>query len=214
MNFSETLLYHDLIVALSSIFALINPFNTLPQCLSMTEDISKRSRKKIFTSIIFISFLIVVFFTLAGPFIMQYLFRIELYHLRVAGGIILISMGLKRLMFPIAAKIDILPTDTDSEMLRKCIVPMAFPMIVGPGTLSTVIVMSNEVGLKITLISSIGAFLFMLTLFYYSSFIERIAGKLILHVISRIMQVFIVAIGVRILSQGLQDTIIAIKTSI
>lgn len=214
MNFSETELYYDLIVALSSIFALINPFNNLPQCLSMTEDISNRSRKKIFISIIFISFLIVVFFTLTGQFIMHNLFRIELYHLRIAGGIILISMGLKKLMFPADRKADILSTDTDSEMIRKSIVPMAFPMIVGPGTLSTVIVMSNEVGLKITLISSIAAFLFMLILFYYSSFIERIAGKLILHVVSRIMQVFIVAIGVRILSQGVQDTIIAIQISL
>lgn len=194
-----------------AIIALINPFSNLPQYLAMTEDIDDISRHKIFNAVIITALIIVAFFTISGHYIMHYLFRIEIYHLRVAGGIILIVMGIKNLMFTKPVKINIIPTDTIKEMIQKSIIPMAFPMMVGPGTLSTVIVMSDEIGILLTLLASIIAFSLMFLLFKYSGFIEKIAGKLILHVTSRIMQIFIVAIGVKMLSGGIRDTIMYLK---
>ncbi len=201
---------NEFIIAISSIFALINPFNSLPQCLLMTEGLSKNTRKKVFSAVILVSFMIVIFFILTGGFIMHHFFNIEFYHLRVAGGIILIAMGLKKLMFPVNVTINLNPTDTDRDIIKKAIIPMAFPMMVGPGTLSTIMVMTNDVGLSITVMSATIAFILMFFLFFFSNLIELIAGKLILLVISRIMQVFIVAIGVKILVSGIVGTYKAI----
>lgn len=205
---------NEFIIAISSIFALINPFNSLPQCLLMTEGLSKKTRRKVFSAVILVSFIIVLFFTLTGGFTMHYFFNIEFYHLRVAGGIILIAMGLKKLMFPVNVTMNLNPTDSDNDIIKKAIIPMAFPMMVGPGTLSTIMVMTNDVGLYITVLSAIIAFILMFFLFFFSNLIELIAGKLILLVISRIMQVFIVAIGVKILVSGIVGTYQAIILTI
>ena len=80
---------------------------------------------------------------------------------------------------------------------------MAFPMLVGPGTLSTVVVMATEGGMRNTVAGVIVAFIFMGLLFYMAVFIEKLLGKLVLFVTARIMQVFIVAMGVKMMLIGL-----------
>lgn len=81
---------------------------------------------------------------------------------------------------------------------------MAFPMLVGPGTLSTVVVLSEEKGLMLTIFAIIAAFAFMLVLFHFAASIERILGKLVLHVLSRIALVFIMAMGVKMILIGIK----------
>lgn len=81
---------------------------------------------------------------------------------------------------------------------------MAFPMLVGPGTLASVIVISEDGGLDVAFGGVIIAFIFMFVLFHFAATIEKIVGKLILHVFSRIAQVFIVAMGCKMIIIGLK----------
>lgn len=138
---------------------------------------------------------------------MNYIFRVTLDDLRVSGGLVLIIMSVKNLLF--SAKIATKGFSRyqgmdEKELLRQSLIPMAFPMLVGPGTLATVIVLSEDGGLRITLGAVIIAFVFMFILFHFAAMIERIVGKLILHVFSRIALVFIVAIGVKTMVAGLK----------
>jgi multiple antibiotic resistance protein len=112
-------------------------------------------------------------------------------------------MGIKNLLAP--RELKELKLTSPSEAIHDRIIPLAFPMLVGPGTLSTVIVLKHETGLIITICSIITAFLFMLILFSKAYLIERLLGKLSLFVLSRIMQVFIIAIGVKMLAVGITD---------
>ena len=84
---------------------------------------------------------------------------------------------------------------------------MAFPMMVGPGTLATLIVMSSDSGMFLTILSAAVSFLVMLILFHFSASLEKLFGKLVLLVVARIMQVFIVAMGVKMFMMGLKDSI-------
>ncbi len=92
---------------------------------------------------------------------------------------------------------------SEEELIRRSIIPMAFPMLIGPGTLSTLVVMAAEGGMKNTVAGIFAAFLFMSVLFYFTSFLEGVLGKLVLFVTARIMQVFIVAMGVKMMLIGL-----------
>ena len=94
---------------------------------------------------------------------------------------------------------------SESELLRKSVIPMAFPMLVGPGTLSTVIVVSEDSGVMTASGAVLFAFIFMFVLFHFAATIERLVGKLILHIFSRIAQVFIMAIGVKMMVIGIKD---------
>lgn len=191
-----------------TLLAILNPFGNLTQFLAMSDGLPLMLRKKLFRTILYTAFAIVLVFLLSGPLFMNYIFRVSLDDLRVSGGLVLIIMAIKNLLFStkIATKDFSSYQDMDDkEILRQSLIPMAFPMLVGPGTLASVIVIAEDGGLDVALGGVMIAFIFMFILFHFAATIEKIVGKLILHVFSRIAQVFIVAMGFKMIIVGLKD---------
>ncbi|EOH9404217.1 MarC family protein, partial [Campylobacter jejuni] len=191
-----------------TLLAILNPFGNLTQFLAMSDGLPLMLRKKLFRTILYTAFTIVLVFLSSGPLFMNYIFRVSLDDLRVSGGLVLIIMAIKNLLFStkIATKDFSSYQDMDDkEILRQSLIPMAFPMLVGPGTLASVIVIAEDGGLDVALGGVMIAFIFMFILFHFAATIEKIVGKLILHVFSRIAQVFIVAMGFKMIIVGLKD---------
>ncbi|EOH4508414.1 MarC family protein, partial [Campylobacter jejuni] len=181
-----------------TLLAILNPFGNLTQFLAMSDGLPLMLRKKLFRTILYTAFTIVLVFLLSGSLFMNYIFRVSLDDLRVSGGLVLIIMAIKNLLFStkIATKDFSSYQDMDDkEILRQSLIPMAFPMLVGPGTLASIIVIAEDGGLDVALGGVMIAFIFMFILFHFAATIEKIVGKLILHVFSRIAQVFIAAMG-------------------
>lgn len=88
--------FYIVLLASVAIIAVLNPFGNIPQFLAMTEGLDAQKRKKLFRNIIYTAFCIVLTFLLLGPFVMKYLFKIDINDLRVAGGLILIIMSTKK----------------------------------------------------------------------------------------------------------------------
>ncbi|MDR2884086.1 MAG: MarC family protein [Deferribacteraceae bacterium] len=195
---------------LSSVFALIaitNAFGNVPVFLSMSEDLDNRLRKKLFRAVILTAFIISMIFAVVGTFIMERIFLLTLAELRIAGGALIIAVAVKNLME--AAKTANSPTttvqSTDSDIYKR-IIPMAFPLLVGPGVLSTIIIMTGENGMITTILTVLISFTLIFLLFSNTNIIEKILGKLALYVISRIMQIFIMTTGVHMLTVGILDS--------
>ncbi|MCW1359733.1 MarC family protein [Campylobacter sp. US33a] len=189
-----------------TLLAVLNPFGNLTQFLAMCENLPTNLRQKLFRNILYTACIIVLIFLISGPYIMKYMFRIGLDDLRIAGGLILVIMAIKNLLFQasqVTKTFDGYQSLSEKELLKHSIVPMAFPMLVGPGTLSTVIVISEDSGMQIAIGAVIAAFAFMFILFHFAATVEKVVGKLILHVFSRISQVFIVAMGVKMIIVGI-----------
>ena len=191
-----------------ALLAILNPFGNLTQFLAMTDGLPLLFRKKLFRTILYTALIIVLVFLLSGSFLMNYIFRVSLDDLRVSGGLVLVIMAIKNLLF--STKIAIKDFKSyqemdEKEILRQSLIPMAFPMLVGPGTLASVVIIAEDSGLLIALGGVALAFAFMFVLFHFAATIERIVGKLILHVFSRIAQVFIVAMGFKMMVIGLKD---------
>lgn len=53
---------------------------------------------------------------------------------------------------------------------------MAFPMLVGPGTLASVIVIAEESNMLVAIMAVVVSFVFLFVLFYFSAMIEKILG--------------------------------------
>lgn len=199
----ESAIYTIFLSAIA-VIAVMNPFSNLPQFISMTSGMPVKTRQHLFRNITITAFGIVMIFLFTGPVAMEYLFRISLSELRIAGGVILVVMGIKNLMFSGNTKDLVHYQDiSEDELIRKSIIPMAFPMFVGPGTLSTVVVMAAEAGIKYTVAGVLVAFVLMSVLLYFAAFIERILGELVLVVTAKVMQVFIVAMGIKMILTGL-----------
>ncbi|EDO7849924.1 MarC family protein [Campylobacter coli] len=191
-----------------TLLAVLNPFGNLTQFLAMSDGLPLALRKKLFRTILYTALAIVLAFLFSGPLFMNYIFRVSLDDLRVSGGLVLIIMAIKNLLFSTklaTQSFDSYQEANEKEILRQSLIPMAFPMLVGPGTLASVIVISEDGGLDIAFGGVIIAFIFMFALFHFAATIEKIVGKLILHVFSRIAQVFIVVMGCKMIIIGIKN---------
>ncbi len=196
---------HALILSAVAVITVLNPFGNLPQFIAMTDGVKMPIRKKLFHNIVLVAFCIVFIFLLSGSFIMKYLFRVSLDDVRVAGGMILIVMSMKNLLFASTSQdYSYYQSLKFDELFKKSIIPMAFPMLVGPGTLTTIIVIAEDKSMSLA-IGAIGlAFLFLLGLFHYAATIEKILGKLVLYIFARIALVFVIAMGFHMIIGGLK----------
>ncbi|MFC1568774.1 MarC family protein [bacterium] len=95
----------------------------------------------------FVVFLILSILALAGNFIMVHIFQVNLYSLRIAGSVVLFLVGLSAVCSGCFYEDSALQSVSDNS-----IVPLAAPLIVGPGTITAAISCSSIHGFWITLL--------------------------------------------------------------
>lgn len=183
------------------LIAVLNPFGNVPLFIGMTETMERDIRKKVFKAIAVTGFFITWIFSLVGEFLMTNFYRINMNELRMAGGLILVLMAIKNLIFPVKKR-QYENKLSAEEQIKQAVIPMAFPMMVGPGSLTTALIGRSEHGLISNSISIFIAFVLIFLVFMIGNYLERILGKLVLYILSKVMQIFIMAIGFRIFFDG------------
>lgn len=186
--------------------AVLNPFGNVPLFIGMSDGLDKQTRKKLQNIILFTAFCITFIFSLVGEFLMTKFYRIGMDELKMAGGLILIVIATKNLIFP-AAKSSTNESISPDEQVKKAIIPLAFPILVGPGVLTTALINKAQTGIISSTLSILIAFVIIYAIYVIGSYLEKILGKLVLYILSRVMQIFILAIGFRILFSGLSEAI-------
>jgi multiple antibiotic resistance protein len=188
--------------AFLALFAIINPIGNVAIFADFTENLDRRTRITLFNVVIGAGYGTLVVMSLAGSWIMTAVFQINIDEFRIAGGIILTVLSVRYIVFP-PPRPEIQADDSRS-ILQIGVVPMAVPLLVGPGSIVTGILILDRDGLVVTLGAITAVFAVAWVLFQLSPFINRflgIAGRLIL---SRILWVFIGAIGVHFLTTGIR----------
>jgi len=133
------------VLALSSIFFLVDPFAAIPSFLAITQSVDAVRRKRMARKAALTCFIVLTSFALAGQLIFK-MFGITLPAFEIAGGLILLLIGLDMLQ----AKRS--PTqeahgDTEEGAAKEDagIVPLGIPMLAGPGAISSVMVLVGPV---------------------------------------------------------------------
>ena len=132
------------VLALSSIFFLVDPFAAIPSFLAITQSVDPARRKRMARKAALTCFIVLTSFALAGQVIFR-MFGITLPAFEIAGGLILLLIGLDML----EAKRS--PTqeasgDTEEGAAKEDagIVPLGIPMLAGPGAISSVMVLVGQ----------------------------------------------------------------------
>ena len=146
---------------------------------------------------------ILLVFAFGGDVILNHVFHIKMADLQIAGGILLLVIAIEDLVFgsrrrPAALRGMVSATDV------AC-VPLACPLLAGPGAMVTSLTtwQRSETGpaaAVVAIIVVLGAFWVMMR---FIQPIQKIIGTLVSTVISKVMLVFIAAIGVNMLFTGL-----------
>ena len=129
-----------------AVFAIMNPFVGLPLFLNLTDGAGAAEQRRIALQVAFYIAVIGVVTALAGAEVLKF-FGISIHHLQVAGGLVVLTMAFGMLHGNDSS----MHHGTDSERTTAATAesiafyPLAFPLMVGPGTLTTMILFAGQV---------------------------------------------------------------------
>jgi multiple antibiotic resistance protein len=198
------------LLAISSILIIVNPLGATLIYVSLTTSLDRPTKNIIARDSCRFALLILLFVAVLGAWILQ-LFGISLEAFRIAGGILLFGIGME-MVYAKTSRTKLTATekyesrDTDDI----AIMPIAIPMIAGPGAITTTIVLMNE-AIPLTPLA-IGVVFFSIILSivitYYmmlnSDYIMSKIGQREYRAINRLMGMLLIAIAVQFILTGIR----------
>ena len=188
------------LLAFASIIVITEPTTTIPEFLALTKDLEAKERRRLALKVVVISFIVLAFFALTGHLLFV-VFNITHGAFTIAGGILLIyvAFGMFR---PQKA-------ENASEEHQNAVIPLAFPLTAGPGAITTVILLTSQASnlFETSLVfMAIGAAMLIVYLgLVYSSKLVRGLSDKALQVLPSLISIFILAIGVQFIINGVID---------
>ncbi len=205
----------DLVKSFISLLALINPLGAIPFFLSLTAQQTDMERRHTIRIAAMSVFCVITVTALLGQQIIRF-FGISVGSLEVGGGIIMLLMAITMLNAQIGNTRST-PEERDEAESKNSIavVPLAIPLLTGPGSISTVIVYAanathwyDRLGLV-----AIGAILALLC-FLALRLAEPIAhwiGRTGINIATRLMGLMLSALAVEFIVDGLKALLPALK---
>jgi multiple antibiotic resistance protein len=197
------------LLALSSIFFLVDPFAALPTFLAVTADQDSAKRIRTARKASLTAFVILSVFAIAGTYIFK-MFGITLPAFEISGGIILLLIGLDMLEAKRSATQETNPeTQSATEKDDPGIVPMGIPMLAGPGAITSVMVLVGQaethwqMAAIFASIAITSAICFMVL--GSATRVAAMLGETGIRILVRIMGLLLVALAVQYFVNGLQD---------
>ena len=199
--------------SLSSLFAVIDPLGCIPFFSGQTADMSHRAKRRVLVRALIVSLLLLLMFAYAGNLVLH-AFGITVDAFRIAGGVIFFGIGLDMLQSRPrrwqtglrrayeADHADHAP-EPDGD---PSITPLAIPMIAGPGSITTVMVLRAEASTAVGLATVGGAVLVILLLtgviLWAADRVLLRLGQTGMKVVEKLMGLLVTVIAVQLILNG------------
>ena len=198
----------DFVTFLVAMIAITNPIGNTAIFIGMTGDKTRHEQKvtaiQCFTAIIIILLAVAWF---GRPLLM--LFGISIGAIECAGGLLLILIGLSMMKGQSTNNIphNMLNKKALENKSHIAVVPLAIPIVAGPGSMATLIAHTEAVHnfsyLSLTSLICIICALIVGTCFYFSGFIAKVLGPLGIQIAAKVMGLVLISIAFQLLSNGL-----------
>ncbi len=175
----------------------MDPVGNVPFFLAFSSSANAREKRAFARSAILYAGGILVIFMFLGNAILN-VFQISMVSFRIAGGIALILIGLEMLL---GINFNSNKESAEPEGTLN-IMPLATPLIAGPGTISIVIILAKEYGYALCLAGIVSDLLLSYVLFRLAPYIVKVIGKKEMAVFANMMGLILVAIGVELIRQA------------
>lgn len=199
--------------AFLAIFSIVNPVSGVMAFISITSNLSREDRIYVAKRSVVIACVIAIIFAISGAFILD-IFAITVDSLRVAGGVLLFLVAID-MIFARPTRESITTEEMSDATHREniSVFPLAMPMLTGPGAITTIILYTTTrtldygIDTQIMKLMVIGAILitFLITffIFKFSDYFTRVVGMTGMMVMTRLMGLFLGAIAVGFISDGI-----------
>ncbi len=206
-----------------ALFALIDPVGNVPLFAAATAGASAAGRRLTALYIALFAFAFLAFFYVSGLSLLRF-FGISLPAFRIAGGILLLLLGLDMARGDITETFG--PADAETAALSTrayaakrfggLVVPFGMPLLIGPGAISSAVIYAEEarryglggIAIGVAVIAAV-AFTIILA-FWFSSLISRVFGKIGMVVVVRVLGLILCAMAVQFVLAGLADSTIGV----
>lgn len=185
------------IKAFLALFIITDSLGNLPVFLALTEKQSEVKRRNTLRVAVLTGFVLLLVVSLVGTGVLA-IFNISLSDFKLAGGV---------LLFVIAIMILIGNKWAEEAEEDVGAVPLGCPLLVGPGAITTAIVLIGEYGLYVTLYAIMANFIVAWVIFLFAERIHKILGETGSKIITKIMAILIAAIAVKFMHQAAFDII-------
>jgi multiple antibiotic resistance protein len=191
-----------------SVFAIVDPFAAIPIFLGLTGDRPTNAKTVALRASTTCAVVLLVF-AAAGSFILRF-FSITMPAFKIAGGIVLFAVGLE--MLRAKASRTRSTAEEQSEAHAKedvALVPLGIPLLAGPGSIATVMVLASKAGdvehlvVVFAVITAVSLLTFLVL--RSAGFVSRALGKTGLNLIGRVMGLILAAIAVQFVLDGARE---------
>ena len=203
-----------------ALFALVDPIGNIPIFAAATAGASVRQRLSVSALICLFIAAFLMFFFFSGLWLLQF-FGISLAAFRIAGGILLLLLGLDMTrgdFLTMFADADAAADAKDvrgyaSRRFKRLIVPFAMPLLIGPGAISTIIIQAGEAakigyaGTIAGLLAIGAASLATFVVFSATGPISRVLGDVGMAIIVRVLGLILCALAVQFILAGLGEAL-------
>ena len=189
---------HQFLSVFIPLFVAIDAFGMVPIFLAVTDGLGHERRRRVSFEAVGAATVICLSFMFLGKFLFAFL-GISTADFKIAGGVILLVLAVLDLL--ISGK----PAVHEPEIVG--IVPLAMPLIAGPATLTTTLVLAQRDGYSLTALSLSVNFMILLAVLVSAVQIARVLGVNTLRAFSKLVMVLLAAIAVNLIRGGITDVV-------
>jgi multiple antibiotic resistance protein len=180
------------------LLAVVNPIGNIPVYVSLTQHMEPSSRARTLNRAVLTALAMTAVFALLGDWSLRNVFEVSIDEFRVAGGILLFIVAARGVL---TSTPRFRAADHDDHALA--VFPLAFPIIVGPGSLALTIILAMKYG-RLNMVLVIVLVMGVVFIVARSShFLMRALGPYAGQVIARLLYLFLAAKAVSMVLEGL-----------
>ncbi len=181
--------------AIIALFVVVDPLGNIPIFVGLTQTLNAKQKKKVYKTAIIVGFILLLIFAFTGQAIFQIL-GITLESFEIAGGILLLIIAVRILIS------GSMHENVESpESLGA--VPIAIPLLVGPGAITATIINLQRFEIIIAVLSVIIVLSITWLVLRFIDKIYKFLGTTGTLVVARVMALFIAAIAVQYIVTGI-----------
>ncbi|MGE3297019.1 MAG: MarC family protein [Porticoccaceae bacterium] len=198
-------------VAFVLLLVVIDPFGLTPMFSALTAGKTPAERRRIATRAVLIAGGVIAFFIFGGGWLLDYL-GIGMPAFRIAGGVLLFRIAMDLLLVRPSGLSSVTEREQSEAVQRTdmAVFPLAIPMIAGPGTLTTVMLLTQDQGVATELLIlalSLVVLALTLAMFLCAARVERVLGETGINVITRLLGLLLAALAVQFVLDGLRASL-------
>lgn len=205
----------------TTLFALLNPLGILPIFIGYTAQERRGVQRWLALFLALTVWFLLILFLVTGAALLKF-FGISIDAFQIAGGILLLLIGIN-IVTGSSSQIakEVVNQDLENDwqqaksVYRKIVIPLAMPLLVGPGVIANVILHAsqaeathqNHLLIGFSIVIGIVAFL-TFAIFLSGRWLQRLLGDVGLGILTRILGLLVASIGVQFMISGITNVIV------